>query len=285
MAACLTGAGHSARAADQSRPAQAERSSAVILQQAVHQLTEEAKQSLEKQQLARPAANFAGEFKGKEQFPVKLVGQRIIHPLHSDPFIDAYIRWQLTSFDPKLPDLDAHQFDKLLDELPKPIRNPRADRDLINTLIASGKTGALSAAAQESINKQLNDLSERASRAAALNQAALGLRAWLRGQLPRTGERPLLAGLEQCTALVESGWPVDDAKAKLDETFKAGDRDRQFTDEQRQSVINHMRPLIGKRTLYVTSAVISDGRLAVEYADTAIYDFDVRRWARSVKTD
>jgi len=266
----------------QSKP-QRDQSSAAVFQEAIHLLADEAQQSLVKQQLARPAPNFAAEF--KKAIPAQLVGQKIIRPLHRDPFIDAYIRWQLTSYNPKLPDLDARQFDKMLDELPKPIQNPRADRDLINTLVAAGKAGALSASAQESMNKQLNDLSEHTSLAAALNQATLDLRTWLRNQLPKTGERTLLAGLEQCNALVETGWPVDDAKARLDEDFKASDRDPHFTNEQRQSVINHMRSLIGKRDLYVTSASISNGRLAVEYADTAIYDFDVRRWAKSVKTD
>lgn len=266
--------------APQSRPAAPERAAAAIMAEGLRLLTDEARESLEKRQLVRPAANFADEF--KQQVPQQLVSQKIVRQLHSDPFIDAYIRWQLTSFKGvALPAaLNDRQFQKILDELPGLIQNPRADRELIDALIAKTKLGPLSEPQQGVINTQLNDLSERTSQASALNQAPLQFRTWVRDQESGAAVRVLLSDLEQCTALVQAGWPSDECKAKLEKSLSEKSRDRSLTSEQRQIVIDRMRQLIGKKNLYITSAALRDGAIAVEYGDTGIYDFDVRKWAR-----
>src|SRR5262245_61491193 len=267
-------------AAPQSQPAAPERSSAAILAEALRTLTDEAKQSLIKHQLARPAANFAGDF--KQQLPPQLIGQKIARQLHSDPFIDAYMRWQLTSFKgAALPgDLTERQYQKFIDELPVLIQNPRADRELIDALIAKARLGPLSDPQQGEINAKLNDLSERTSQADAMNQAPLLFRAWVRDQASNSPMRTALADLERCAALVQAGWPSDEWKTKLEQSLTEHARDHSFAAAQRQFVIDHMRLLISKKNLYITSATVRDGAVAVEYGDTGIYDFDVRKWSR-----
>jgi len=248
--------------------------------EALRVLTDEGKQSLQKRQLVRPAATFAQEF--AQQIPPQLISQKIVHQLHSDPFIDAYIRWQLTSFKGAVLPVDVtdRQFQKFLDELPGLIQNPRADRELIDALIAKTRLGPLSEPQQNVINTQLNDLSERTSQASAMNQAPLLFRGWVRDQLQDQRMRVILSELEQCTATVQAGWPSDECKTKFESTLKESVRDRSFTAEQRQAVLDRMRQLIGKKNLYITSATLRDGAIAVEYGDTGIYDFDVRKWAR-----
>ena len=282
MCAASGPSGASGGAAPQSRPTTPERSPAAVMAEALRVLSDEGKQSLQNRQLARPAANFAQEF--GQQIPTPLVNQKIIHQLNSDPFIDAYVRWQLTSFKgvALAADMTERQFQKFLDEIPGLIENPRADRELIDAIIAKTKLGPLNEPQQKDINTQLNGLSERTSQASGLNQAPLRFRGWVREQLPEKGMRVVLADLELCAATVQAGWPSDECKAKLESTLKDAVRDRSFTADQRQIVLDRMRQLIGKKNLYISSATLRDGAIAVEYGDTGIYDFDVRKWARIV---
>jgi hypothetical protein len=265
---------------------ESDRSPAAALQETLQLLTDEARESLQTQRLVRTASDFAAT--SGFNVSAELIVPRLLRSQHSDPFVDAYIRWQLTSFSAvNLPELNRRHFDKLLSDLPGLMENPRADRNLIDALAKAAAAGRLSAVQQAALSAQLNNLTERSSRTESLNLPALGFRAWLTKQLSTSANSSqiLLAGLEKAAALVETGWSVDQAKAALDKAFAAAGHDPAFTDADRRRVIDKAAALVGKRRMLVMGAAMRNDSLAAEYADTAIYDFDVRRWEISLRRD
>ncbi len=269
-----------ALAADGTPPERASRP-ASALAEAIKRLTEEARQAKAEKRLGRSRANFAKDF-GRE-VPRGSLANKIRRRLHRDPFIDAYVRWQLTSFQPTLPQMSDREFERFLADLPRLLENPRADESLIASLGDVVRTGPLTERELTSMRRLLDDLAGRSSRARALNQPALAFRAWVERGLPAQGAAALQVALEQAAALVDAGWPVDRLKARIDERCRASAGVASFTDEQRRRVAKQAHRLAGRQRLLVTSARIEEETLAVNYGETAVYDFDVRRWVKLMR--
>lgn len=250
---------------------------------AIHQLNEEARRAKESSQFPRSVANFAKDFQGDP--PLALISQKIIAPLDKDPLIDAYIRWQLTSFKPSLQSisLNDRQFAKMLKDLPPLVANPRTDPQLIETFQRAQAAEALAPKQIEQLNHALNDLAKRGSEAQALNIAALGLRAWLGTQLPKAGERVLLWRLEELEARIAAGWPIEESKAALEKELDRSARDRDFDPAARHRIADALAKLQGRQTMYVSNAFIRENQFFANYGLVAVHDFDVRRWVKMLE--
>lgn len=241
-------------------------------------LTSEAEQFADTGTLPRAHPSIASEF--PHELPETRVVQAIIEPQHREPLIDAYIRWQLTSFDPPLPELRERRFAKLLDDLSPLTVNPRADDQLIAMLNRALEAGELIERDQQQINDVLNAMDEQVSKRRTLNTPALELRDWLDQQYEGEGAERILIAFERCKALADAGWPIGPAGAQAERRCTDAARDRAFTDDDRRVVTRAAGRIIGARRVYVQSARIRQNRLEVNFAETAIYDFDVRRWLR-----
>lgn len=262
------------------RPAPQE-PSAAALAEAIKILIDEAKQAKHDQQLPRATADFAGGF-GRE-IPPEMLARRMARRAHADGFVDAYVRWQLTSFDPPLPDLDERALERFLAQLPPLLHNPHAEETLIESLGSAAREGQLSPRVQADVRRGLDDLAKRAGLVQALNRPALELRDWIDKKLPESGPPRLMAALERCGALVEAGWEASPAKLEVEQRFRAGGRDLTLTSQQRVRLAAQAGRLAGRSRTYVRSARIVEGALVVDYQDTAVYNFDVRRWIKALK--
>lgn len=262
------------------RPAPQE-PSAAALAEAIKILIDEAKQAKHDQQLPRATADFAGGF-GRE-VPPEMLARRMARRAHADGFVDAYVRWQLTSFDPPLPDLDERALERFLAQLPPLLHNPHAEETLIESLGSAAREGQLSPRVQADVRRGLDDLAKRAGLVQALNRPALELRDWIDKKLPESGPPRLMAALERCGALVEAGWEASPAKLEVEQRFRAGGRDLTLTSQQRVRLAAQAGRLAGRSRTYVRSARIVEGALVVDYQDTAVYNFDVRRWIKALK--
>lgn len=267
-----------------SQPSLREKSPAAALAYCIRTLTEEAKKSKSDGVLVRSSADFAKDF--GDPLPSPLVRERLMRPIDRDRFIDAYVRWQLTSF---APDLDAanmkdREFAALVTSLPACVDNPQADAALIDALQRASKVGVLSESQQTELNANLNELAARTSAASALAMPAMQLRQWFRQQFEATNQqqRFLMLLMDAATALAAAGWPVDDAKAVIDRATEKAAETREFTSEQRRAFCVAMQRCITGTRMYVTSAGISEGAISVNYAATGIFDFDVQRWIKAV---
>lgn len=254
-----------------------------VFQAIVRALIDEVRPAKTTNQLKRSVADYARDFKGEP--PVALISQKIIAPLDKDPLIDAYVRWQLTSFKPSLESirLSERNYSRLLQDLPALVANPRADRKLIDAFGQAQTVESLTPKQIETLNEQLNELSERASEAQALNAAALGFRTWLGTQLPKAGERTLLWRIEELEARIKAGWPIDDAKKALEQLLETPARAPEFDDKARNRIADRLASLQLMKTSFVASAFIRENQFYVEYGLIAVHDFDVRRWVKMLE--
>ncbi|MHC4429292.1 MAG: hypothetical protein ACYS0D_11935, partial [Planctomycetota bacterium] len=75
------------------------------------------------------------DFAKRDEAPTEIAPEDLVEALtqraDKDPFTDAYIRWQLSSFDLDLNLLDAATFGRLVRQAPVLMANPRADSQVI----------------------------------------------------------------------------------------------------------------------------------------------------------
>lgn len=252
----------------------------------IRTLAQEAKAALETGTLARRRADIAQT--SKQSIDGALIGRRIVEPLDRDPFIDAYIRWQLTSFSPELPDLREREVEEMLRTLPAYPENPRADRRLLDTLnravaVTSRRPGGLLTDAEaEQLSAMLNASGEAESTARQFMRPANEFRDWLEKAMGELGPRPHLVRLERLSALLRAGWDVEREKRELERAFRESAQDPSLTDDDRNRLLSLARRLAGTRRGYVQRAAIVEGRIEFTANETAVYDFEINAWARAL---
>lgn len=272
-----------APAAPPTQPEQPQRqlSPAAALQKAMVALASEAKMAWTAGRVSRQTSDFAASF--AHAVDAEAVARRILRPVDKDPFIDAYIRWQLSSFIPAMPPLTDRQFEDVLRDLPRFIPNPRADERTIDLLLEWRQTNPLPPESLEPLNSLLADLNTRAGRCAELNRPAMLLRDWMESAAATDGARVVQAKLERCSTMIAGGWDVRELKSQLDERFAAAAKDAGLTAERRQRLIEQSQRLSGRRRLRIVNAAIVEKALMVETDETAVYDFDVTRWTKPLR--
>ncbi len=254
---------------------------AATLATAIKTLLKEARLAKTDEELPRQNADFARQA-GQQPLPPMIVGRQLIRRADRDPFVDAYVRWQLTSFEPALPEMTDREFERFLSELPPMLENPRANGSLLGDVNAAIRAGALSESSQAVLRRRLDALAAKAGRARTMNQPTMRFYDWVASQLPQTGTRVLQLELARLEALIDTGWPSDAAKSHLEELFNASARDRSFTPDQRRLVASQAQRLAGRTRVFLTSARIDQGALIAQFNDTGVYDFDVKRWTRAL---
>lgn len=256
------------------------RSPNAVLSEAIKTLTDEAHQAKKTQQLPRQRANFAKTF--KQTMPPELVGRKIIRQVNRDDFVDAYVRWQLTSFNPTLPKFNDREFASFVKSLPKLLDHPRADNALLTDINQAIGAGILDEKSQEQLRSKLSECIKQTSIASALNLPNTRFRNWILSQLSKTGAKPIQLKLDQLARTVQAGWRVDRIKTQLDKLFEESDPDKSFTIDARRKIVKQAQRLIGMNRVFLARASIADGTISADFDDSGVYDFEVRRWTRSI---
>lgn len=277
----LISASHAQDQQPRTRPPDKPPTPTAALAMLIAQLSNEGIEALRTGHLVRNHPNVASDFAYEPAMPQ--LARAVIEAQHRDHFIDAYIRWQLTSYQPTLPRLTEKQWEQVIQDLPMIPINPRADDDLIKLLNRGLQAGELSESDQKQINERLELMSSIESNRRALMTPAMELRAWLMKKNEDSLYRQIIFSLEQTAALVQAGWPTGDYGAKTAELFAMVQRDREFTDPQKRRAAAVAQGFTGITRVYVSSARINENRLEVNFENTAIYDFDVRKWVRSME--
>lgn len=257
-------------------------SPAAALSQAVSMLMREGRQAKAQQKFPRERADFAATYPGKPD--PEALGARLVRTASDDPFIDGYVRWQLTSFNPVLPEMDDSQFERMLSVLPALVDNPRADSVLMAEMSAGVRGGTLSKPAQDQMSRRIKQAEQRTVTVESFTRAPLGFREWLRAQVPQSGTRPVLLAIEECHAIIIAKWNGDAAKQRLESLVTAASTNQNLGADDLQLIRDSLAGLIGLRALYVRSAEIQNNVLVVDYAETAIDDFELRRWMKLIKS-
>jgi hypothetical protein len=200
---------------------------------------------------------------------------------HPDPFVDAYVRWQLTSFEPPLPAWSDGDFFSLMSSAPAMIANPRADAGLIELLaLAEGSTN-LETAVVDRLRTLMEDLDQRELMAEQMNRPALAWRDWIARHLEKEGVRPRQWLAERCSAMLKAGWPVRSLKLDMTRSLAAASEDPAITYSQRIVLTEQLEQLRGRERRLVTRVIFSpDGAIIGRYARTGVSDEELDEWQR-----
>jgi hypothetical protein len=251
-------------------------------------LTAEAELAAEEGRLLRQETTFAREFlerNGRASLDSDLVFRRLARPPSDDPFIDAYVRWQMLGFAPAWPEdgraFDDEAFELLLSELPALMMNPRSDRETIARINSAIAREQVSDAEAEGLRQLDQSLREQSAAVQNLNRPALEFRRWIEEQCGDTGHRHHQARLERLGALVAAGWPTEELKRQIAQQFETAQRDKTFAAEERARVAEQAAKLIGRRTPVLQSVGVGENNSPqAQFDETAVYDFVVNEWIR-----
>lgn len=252
------------------------------IKQAINLLIEEARQAKRDQKLPSTAPDFAKRFTQKIENDDVL--SALVQPAHKDSFIDAYIRWQLTSYSPVLPVLDDRQFLKLMANAPAMVANPRADDEIVKTFREAEHADHVSEPDRKRLRDGAAELDRRTHVAEALNAPALGYRDWVITQIEKWPDssrigRRLQWLIERCAATITGGWPSRTIKAKVSKDFKSASGNTALAAAQRSMIADQAHRLIGlKRTAIDEITFLADGSLKVTFTTPAVDEDDVNKW-------
>ena len=224
-------------------PSESQDSPSKVWREAVRVLVEEAGTDAAARRIK---ANFAERF-GQTLDP-GLVGSKLVRRLHEDHAIDAYVRWQLTSFDPVLPTMNDRAFRRLLKTLPPLPVNPYAEDRLVRDLFRALEAAPISDADRRVVEGMLDTARDRSAGADATRRAALGFREWVRTRQSVPGQRTLLVLLSDAEAIAKAGWDIRPVKDQLDAAFAAAASRASFEIDQRRDVARPCRPACRRRT-------------------------------------
>ncbi len=204
----------------------------------------------------------------------------IARPQHADPFVDAYVRWQLTGLAGGPAILDDRVTGQLLDHLPRLVDNPRAEPRFVARLERAATAGALAPSELQRVRGELAAIEAAAARAEALNRAAEGFLGWVQERLadaaPQdTGHRPILLAA-RLAACVGGGWPSGRAKADLTRALSEGPAP---AGPSRRRLEASLQRLAGVQRQFLEQVTfLADGSIRVDFATAAVADDDVERW-------
>jgi hypothetical protein len=247
---------------------------------AVAILVEEAKQATADLKLAHDQPDFASRF--SETIANDDLLAAITAPQHDEPFIDAYVRWQLTSFEIEWPQaMEDRAFAKLIDNAPRLIDNPRADPGVLATLRQAEAGGPMPPRTVEQAREYVEEVEHRAMLVEQLNRPALELFDWLAERLGETGERPRVWMLVRLAAFARAGWPVSNLKGDITRAFTDSVADKSFTPEGRRLVVLFASRLVGPERPHLESVVwFADGRISLNIGVVSISHDNIDQWRK-----
>jgi hypothetical protein len=268
--------------APQSTFAQATRSrrEKPAIQRAIDLLTEEAQQAQKDQKLTRAEADFASRF--KDEIPTDALLDALTQRVHRSAFIDAYVRWQLTSFNPPLPELDDRQFLKLMANAPALVSNPCADEEPVAAFEKAEALPKMSPHDLQRARRAWDELQHQRQAIQSMNEPALQWRKWIDDHLPARGPRKLQWLIERCASTISAGWEARDAKGDLTRACRELGRsagDLGLSPQQKQMVSEQMQRMQGLRRRVVEDvAFLAGDRIDVAFMNVYVSDNDIEKW-------
>lgn len=264
----------------QSRSARKEKSTNnhALIKEARKLLIAEAEQAKKDKQLPTLSADFANRF--KKQIPAEDLTTAILERVHDDTFIDAYVRWQFTSFDPDLPDFSDQEFAQFMNNIPSFIDNPRADLQTVNSMKRLSKSGRLPNNQWQQFEEFVNTLDYQTQLAEMFNEPARSFADWVQAKLGETGHLPRLWLLARCVATIDAGWSTQSIKTKISRQFSASVKDETFTSDQRRHVIKQAQRIVDRKRVFVNEITyLADGSVRVTFSTCTVSQKNVKNWS------
>ena len=254
------------------------------IQKAIAHLVEEANFAIREGKLHNEKSDYATRF--TSEIPLRDLSEAVAGHVHAEPFIDAYVRWQLISLSPSLPDLDDRQFIALISNTPAMVVNPKADAAVISRFEHAESASGLSFDQIGELRLAKVELERRVAIADSFNRPAREFRNWLSDQFATSRMRQHSLVIEECAATIKSGWPPRSIKSKLTKIMKHLGDDSSISQAQRQFIAQQLRQLatIEKRRA-INEITFSKGGVDVTYTNINVDQDDIEKWISQLNGD
>ena len=248
------------------------------IREARHLLIEEALEAQKNELLPTLSPDFAQRF--AHQIPQADLTQAILVRTHPDPFVDAYVRWQLTSFDPSLPELSDQDFANFMDAIPALIPNPRAAPEVVSALERIEDLSVLSARRFQQVRDDVAQLDRNTDLAERFNEPAISFAKWVQDKLGRTGPRPRQWLLARCAATIQASWSTRSIKTSITRNYTASIDDQSLTTDHRRLIVQQAQRLVGSKGRFVKDVTFLANRtIRVTFSSSGVTRDDVKRWS------
>lgn len=196
-----------------------------------------------------------------------------------DAAVDAYIRWQLLSFQPDLAGMDSELYQRLLRNLPRLARDPASDPEVHEQFESLTLPAGRSAEIRVDLQRRWDALRFESSQVELLNQPALKFREAVAEAMPDTGLRRLGVLLRDLEDRIRAASSTRGVKSRISALLRARMTDETLGLEQRWGLIRHIEQLRGPETRIVRDVVFYvDAPADVRYSTFAVRSADVARW-------
>ena len=228
------------------------------------------------------------DFAKRDEAPAEIEPDDLVGALtrraDKDLFTDAYVRWQLSSFDLDLNLLDAETFRRLVREAPVLPPNPRADTQVIALFDRVADAGPLSEEDLQRFRELVERLDAETARAKALGRPATGFHEWVQ---KRVGNHPLRSRqwlLVRLALTTSAGWPVARLKTEVTRTLAEAATDSTLTRAHRALLARQLRTLakLEERRVVDEVSFMADGSVRVTFVTSQVSDDDIYRWLERV---
>ena len=236
---------------------------------------------------------FSREDSPEKRFRIELAGKvdtrvferKILKPTHDNPFVDAYVRWKLTTFDIDLENLSDLAFQTLLEGLPDYPENPRANRTLCDTVArAATREKPLNRPEIVSLKNKLEEVRTQYKIAKSHIKPADQFRLWVIEELQNNPPRLALAHLERIAATVSAGWKANRTLSQAESAFAAINTNGGLSDDAHKSLNTIASRISGINRLTLQDVDISfEGTMIPHWRSTAVDEFDLKRLLRLLR--
>lgn len=221
-------------------------------------------------------ADFAERFDGEPS--ARQIVQALTRPQDDDPFLDAYIRWQLTSFDPE-PRWNQREFMRLLRELPAMVPNPRGSERAMSLYQAAVEAGRMRPSDRARLRELTEELDELTERAEVLNRPAEEFRHWLRETVGDAGPRRYQLLMEHCAATIDASWSTQGIKMRMSFAFTRSAEHGTLSRSEQRTIAQQLQRLVGRESRFLNQITfLADGSVNVTYSNARVIQRDVDNW-------
>ncbi len=262
---------------------------------ALRQLEEEGEQFLEGELELPKAPDFALRFADEIDRGFIL---RQFYKVHDrrEPVVDAYIRWQLLSYQPRLDEFEAWEIEKLFTLLPELVKNPCAETKEVERfekmLETYEKIPENAERQQERYRSEMREdwwqLREEREDAEALNRPARAFAAYWREHIKEIGgiqgpHEPRLAWADFVNTL-QAGFKVSTEKGRLTKALNERRGDETYSRRDRVKLQQRIDKFIGVEYRVLDEADIPfHGTPKLRLGRRYVSEADAKRWIEALE--
>jgi len=245
---------------------------------AIQRLREEGRRFRNTGNLPRQQPDFAQTY-GYIIRPGDVIDAIVAVQDRDDAAVDAYIRWQLLSFNVDLANMENTAYERLLTSLPRLAPSPAANIAVHEQFEQLAAFADRNMHVRADLQRRWDSLRFEASQVELLNQPALKFRDAVAEAMPATGMRLLGVLLHDLNDRIRAACSTRSLKTRISTMLRQRMSDDSISAEQRWELIKYVEQLRGPETKVVRVVVFyANAPADVRYSVYTIRSTDVSKW-------